>query len=74
MDIVDIQPDGTVQLAIHHDPYCESDGREHFQWCAYRPPSFHFAQVNPNSCVVENKFASYSLWVLGIGSSSGLLT
>ena len=35
MDIVDIELDGTVKLAIHHDPYCETDGREHFQWCAH---------------------------------------
>jgi len=25
-----------VQLAIHPDPYCESDGRAHYQWFHYR--------------------------------------
>lgn len=55
MDIVDIQADGTVQLAIHHDPYCESDGREHFQWCENRPPSFPFPLVNQSSCSVNIK-------------------
>lgn len=62
MDIVDIQSDGTVQLAIHHDPYCESDGREHFQWYVNRSCVHVIKLLFPASAPVQ---ASVFLIMLG---------
>jgi hypothetical protein len=31
VDVIDIKPDGNIQLAIQEDSYCETDGRSHFQ-------------------------------------------
>ncbi|KAK9823110.1 hypothetical protein WJX72_000350 [[Myrmecia] bisecta] len=36
VEVVDMADQHNIQLRIHEDPFCESDGRAHFQWFHFR--------------------------------------
>lgn len=36
IDVVDMADSSNIQLLIHADPFCETDGRAHFQWFYFR--------------------------------------
>ncbi|KAL3153308.1 hypothetical protein ABBQ38_011652 [Trebouxia sp. C0009 RCD-2024] len=36
IEVVDSSDPSNIQLRIHEDPFCETDGRAHFQWFHYR--------------------------------------
>lgn len=36
IEVIDASDPGNIQLRIHEDPFCETDGRAHFQWFHFR--------------------------------------
>ena len=49
MQVVDAADPANIQLRIHEDPFCESDGRAHFQWVAQPSPKALQAELDQYS-------------------------
>ncbi|MEW5306259.1 MAG: hypothetical protein WDW36_008735 [Sanguina aurantia] len=65
VEIVDISDPSNIQLAIHRDPFCETDQKAHFQWFHFRvtgvrstPLTLHM--VNAGEASYPNAWEGYS--------------